>query len=169
MHGERIKTAIIFSSWLEMTFTAAAFDLHLASKWCSVMYVKSFQTLHQRAAQEKWTDRHSTAHQNPCLGGGGACLDIHIRSVNTNLFKLHGCQMLTSRVAKKKRQVSFFPLRNNVIPCICLSVLWHIHGPILVTRFSERRKSDHGYVITPSDIYMKWRYSLKGRMIRVWR
>jgi len=26
-------------------------------------------------------------------------------------------------------------------------------------------KSDHGYVITPSDIYMERRYSLKGRMI----
>jgi len=38
---------------------------------------------------------------------------------------------------------------------------------MLVTRFSKRRKSDHGYVITPSDIYMERRHSLKGRMIRV--
>jgi len=43
-----------------------------------------------------------------------------------------------------KKHVSFFPLRNNVVPCICLRALWHIHGPILVTRFSKRRKSDHG-------------------------
>jgi len=37
----------------------------------------------------------------------------------------------------------FKGLRNNVVPCICLRTLWHIHGPILVTRFSKRRKSDH--------------------------
>jgi hypothetical protein len=63
------------TSWLEMTFTAAAFDLHLASKWCSVMYVKSFKTCHQRAAQKMWTNtnRHSTAHPNLFQARGGQC------------------------------------------------------------------------------------------------
>jgi len=28
------------------------------------------------------------------------------------------------------KHVSFFPLRNNVVPCICLRALWHIHGTI---------------------------------------
>jgi hypothetical protein len=55
-----------------MAFIAAAFDLHLASKCCSVVYVRSSKTLPQRAEQEKWSNRHSTVHPNPRGGGGGS-------------------------------------------------------------------------------------------------